>query len=210
MCPLPVDLRVELLDATLQLLGRAGRGATLPVVGVSMSPSLGEGDRIALRFGVEKPRHGSLLVFRQADSLVVHRYLGRVRLGDGTRGYRMRGDGKIDLDAPVPRERLIGQVRAVCHDGEWWDLQRTTARLYARALAWHDLSWSSAAWVALRFDWMCRRVGWTTGCKELVARLDAGVLGLTHRLLFRRVHARLAEPPQGGAEARLGGLGVGE
>ena len=59
-------LEVRLLDAAVDLMGRAGRGGRVQVVGESMRPTLAPGDVLAVDFSPGTPRRGDLLLFRLA------------------------------------------------------------------------------------------------------------------------------------------------
>src|SRR5262249_55860217 len=86
--PEDVDSRV---GDVAELLVRSGGEGTITIRGESMVPTLAAGCAVRVRFGARKPRFGDLIVFRQANYLAVHRYLGPARSGGRPR-LRTRGD----------------------------------------------------------------------------------------------------------------------
>ncbi|HKQ62516.1 MAG TPA: S24/S26 family peptidase, partial [Candidatus Polarisedimenticolaceae bacterium] len=124
----PPGRGVELLDAAVELLGRAGRRGTVRVQGQSMTPTLASGQTLGVEFAPEALRRGDLLLFRQQDYLVVHRLLGPASFPDGRRCWRTRGDGMLALDPPVDPARVVGRVVAVQLGEEWRSLEGRWAR----------------------------------------------------------------------------------
>ena len=175
------ELPVELLDEAVELLGRDGRRGTLPVAGLSMRPTLLEGQLLAVEFRPQRLQRGDILLLRQESGLVVHRLVGRARGADGHRGLRTRGDGTILLDPFMDLAQVKGRVIAVRDARGWRDLRATPARLYGTCVAWHDLFWAAMGAVAARIDPRIR--GW-------MGRLDRALLSVAHRLLFRPLHRR--------------------
>jgi hypothetical protein len=193
----------QLLDALVQLLGESGRGGKVRVLGTSMTPTLREGETLEVEFAPGPLRRGDVLVFRQADYLVVHRLLGRARMGDGRPCLRTRGDGRVALDPPLETKRVVGRVVAVERDGTWRSLRGRGARAYALALAIHDLAWAAlASLVARRADRALRAAGLSAPLHGWTAAADRSVLRVVHALLFDAVHPRIPEPT---SEAARGG-----
>jgi hypothetical protein len=185
---------VRLLDAAVELMGRAGVRGTLQVRGESMTPTLRPGDLVAVDFSQTSLRRGDVLVFRQADYLTVHRLLGTARLPDGSPCLRTRGDGRNRLDPPLDRSRVHGRVFAVLRDGVWRDMRSGGARFYASALATHDLAWAAVGVVAARLDRRTGRAGRRLSLGSATAFIDQKLLALMHRLLFSRFHSRIDRP----------------
>jgi len=190
MIPPRDKLPVQLLDAAVQLLGESGRGGSVRVLGTSMAPTLLEGETLAVEFAPSALRRGDLLLFRQADYLVVHRLLGPARFADGRPCLRTRGDARIALDPPVDPVRVVGRVTAVLRSRSWRSFRGAGARGYALAVAWHDLFWAFAGVVASRADRLLRALrlpgpfhGWT-------AATDRALLHVVHRALFDLLHRR--------------------
>jgi len=193
-------LEVRLLDAAVDLMGRAGRGGRVQVVGESMRPTLAPGDVLAVDFSPGTPRRGDLLLFRQAGYLVVHRLLGPAHFPDGRPSHRTRGDGVIALDPHVDPGDVVGRVTAFRGSGGWRDLRGLGSRGYAWMIAWHDYAWAAAGVLARRLE---RRSGNRVSSFRPVAwvqRVDRLSLILAHRLFFRLLHRRIAEPAFGDAE----------
>lgn len=178
----------QLLDAAVQLLGESGRGGSVRVLGTSMKPTLAEGETLAVEFSPASLRRGDLLLFRQADYLVVHRLLGPARFPDGRPCLRTRGDARIALDPPVDPDRVVGRVTAVLRSRSWRSFRGAGARRYALAVAWHDLFWAFAGVVARRADRLPRALGLPGPLHGWTARADRALLRLAHRSLFDLVH----------------------
>jgi hypothetical protein len=162
----------------------------------SMLPQLEPGRRVVVDFSDDEPERGDILFFEQADYHVVHRFLGPAVLADGRPCLRTRGDLRPELDPPLERSRVLGRVVAMEDaEGAWWDLRGGGGRLYALALALHDLFWAAATVAATGVDRGLRLGG---RLRKRVIGLDQRLLHATHRLFFRRCHVRLARPPAGG------------
>jgi len=187
----------ELVLAAVDLLGRAGRDATVRVRGDSMRPTLRPGQLLAVEFSAEELAVGDLLLFRQGDSLLVHRLLGDARPLDGQRRLRTRGDGVATLDPAVDLERVVGRVTAIEDSDRWLSTRTGAAGAYARCLAWHDRFWAAAAAVAHYPERALGRVRVRLPLRAGVAALDRALLQLIHRLLFRRLHREVPRPETG-------------
>lgn len=177
--------------AAADLLGRSGgHGCIRLRAGAdSMRPTLEPGQRLAVAFGAGTPRRGDILLFRRDGDLVVHRYLGPSRpLPDGGPGLRTRGDACWGLDPKIPPADVVGRVIAVETARGWRGLDGPAARLYARAVAAHDLAWAAAAALA-------RRGG--DGPLAAVAAVDRGLLRVAHAALFAACCRPLRQPPPG-------------
>jgi hypothetical protein len=195
-------LSVEQLDAVVDLMGRTGGGAVLPMQGESMVPLLREGQLIAVDLSPFEPEIGDLLLYRQLDYLVVHRCLGPATREDGHPTLRTRGDACLGLDPPLERARVRGRVVAIEERGRWWYLDGGGARAWALAVALHDLFWAGMGVLARRFDLLPARLGIPLRTEPWAAKIDHVTLGLSHRLLFRRLHRSGTACPPGYTIAR--------
>ena len=166
-----------MLDAAVDLLGRAGQQGVVEVQGASMMPTFRDVPRVAVEFEVGDPSFGDVLVFRQRGILVVHRLIGRGRR------YRMRGDGTIGFDPWLEPSDVVGRVLALEQGERWIDVRGPLARLYGRAVAFHNLFWGGLGAALARWG---GRVGddwrWRLG------RLDQFTLRIAHALFFRLCH----------------------
>jgi len=161
-----------------------------------MVPLLREGQLIAVDLSPREPEIGDLLLYRQLDYLVVHRYLGPATREDGNPILRTRGDACLGLDPPLERSRVRGRVVAIEAQGCWWDLDGGGARAWALTTALHDLFWAGLGTLARRGDAGLGRLGLAMRTEPWVARLDRIGLRYSHRLLFRALHrARPDRPP---------------
>lgn len=188
------DLPPRMLDAAVELIGRTGHLGTLPMEGESMLPILRPGQRVAVEFSLERLDRGDLLLYRQQDYLVVHRLLGTACFPDGRPCLRTRGDNMPGLDPPLDRARVLGRVVAIENDDGWRDLRGAGAKLYALALALHDLAWAVAAVAGSRADGALRRLGVSGGVRRRIEYLDRRLQRWAHSLLFERLHPLCAEP----------------
>jgi hypothetical protein len=195
-------LSVEQLDAVVDLMGRTGGGAVLPMQGESMVPLLREGQLIAVDLSPLEPEIGDLLLYRQLDYLVVHRFLGPATREDGHPTLRTRGDACLGLDPPLDRVRVRGRVVAIEAQGRWWFLDGGGARAWAIAVALHDLFWAGMGTLARRFDALSARLGIPLRTEPWAAKIDQTALRLSHRLFFRRLHRSGADCPAGFTVAR--------
>ena len=153
----------------------------------SMEPTLVGGSSFVAAPLSGEPRPGDLLVFRQADYLVVHRYLGGARFRDGAPCLRTRGDGRSPFDPPLRRADVLARVVAVRRAGAWLSLEGTRARTFARLIAWHDLAWGAMAALARPVK-----------LEGLVAMIDRAVLSLAVALGFRLAHGPAPDPEAAG------------
>ena len=160
-----------------------------------MLPTLEDGQRVAIRPGPRHLERGDLLLFRQVDYLVVHRLLGGTASEDGRPCLRTRGDGKQLFDPPVERSQVKGRVIAIEADGLWWDLRGAGARFYALGLVLHGFIWALAGMLAKRAEGGLRLIGIGSPLQSWVGGADRALLGLIHRLLFKRLHAGSPSPP---------------
>lgn len=191
------QIRRPLLDAAIGLLGEAGIRGVICVQGGSMLPTLDPGAEVEVEFAPPQVRFGDLLVFRQADYLVVHRCLGRGRRRDGIRPLRCRGDGAPALDPPVAPGGVIARVLAVRrHDG-WRTLETVPGRVYGVLMAAHDLAWGAAAAAADRVEGALRRRGVPVPARAVTAAIDRGLLSISDRILFSALHPRRTPPAAG-------------
>ena len=187
-------LPVPSLDAAIALLGRGGRRGILSMVGESMRPTLAPGERVLVEFETRRLERGDLVLYRQVDYLVVHRVLGPASR-DVEPALRTRGDGASSLDPPLDPSRIRGRVRAIERDGTWYLLDSGAARAWALGVALHDLAWASLAGLATVVDRGLARVGLATRVAAMAAACDRALLGVAHRLLFRRLHRTSGDVP---------------
>ncbi len=155
-----------------------------------MRPTILPGRSVRVTFCAGPIRLGDLVVFRQADYLAVHRFLGRTRDPAGVSRLRTRGDGAQKLDPAVEPARIVGRVLALERPDGWWSVDGAVARSYAIAIALHDLFWAVVGSWAARLD---RALG--TGWGRRVGRMDRGLLSFADTVGFRALHARVAPPP---------------
>ena len=186
--------RGKLLEEAVELLASTAGDGIVRVLGESMRPTILPGRRLRVELAPPKIRLGDVILFRQADYLAVHRFLGRVRLQDGRRCLRTRGDGVLALDPAVDPSRVVGTIVSIERVSGWRSLRGVRARAYAVLLAAHDLFWAGVGAIAGRCDGWLKRPGQPAALRARVARVDRWLLEHMDVLLFDRVHARTAEP----------------
>jgi hypothetical protein len=192
--PITDGLPVRLQDEALDLLGQGGDSHICPMQGWSMVPTLKDGQRVAVSLSTDELTRGDLLLFRQVDYLVVHRFLGNTTGPNGEPCLRTRGDGRIALDPPLDPAKVRGVVVAIEDDGYWWDLRGGGAKLYAIGVFLHDFFWAVAGMNARKLEGTLRKIGIALSAVDLAERVDRALLGFVHRLLFKPLHARYTLP----------------
>lgn len=155
----------------------------------SMLPHLRGGDAVLARPLSASPARGDLLLYKQKDYWVVHRFLGPAVAADGRHGLRTRGDGRNVLDPMLGREDVLARVAALRRGGVWRSLEGLGARVYARLMAWHDLFWAAAG-IGLR----------RIGLGRAAAALDLGLLRIFVPVAFPLFHRRTARPDASGPD----------
>jgi hypothetical protein len=160
-----------------------------------MLPTLVDGQRVLIRLGRRHLERGDLLLFRHVGELAVHRFLGWTASPDGRPCLRTRGDGRPLFDPPFESEMVEGRVIAIETGDCWRDLGGAGAKLYALGLVLHCQFWAMAGMLAKRVDGALRLIGILSPLQTWVGRTDRALLGLVHRLLFKRLHARTPSPP---------------
>jgi len=188
------ETRAQILDVAVGVLGASGLSGVVPVTGISMRPTLQDGDRVLGEFHPQEPRHGDVLLFRQDGLLVVHRLIGRQGHRAGKPRLLTRGDGRLLPDPLVDRDRVLGIVVAAERQGEWHGLRGRGARVYGWMLAWHARFWSGVGAVACWFQEVVARTGIRLPLRSLVWRIDQRLLRIADAALFRIVHPRV-DPP---------------
>ena len=155
----------------------------------SMVPHLRGGDAVLAVPSVAVPGPGDLLLFRQQDYWVVHRCLAWASASDGSRCLRTRGDGRNELDPPLPPADVRARIVALRRGGAWRSLQGGPARWYARCVAWHDMFFAAAGVLARK-----------AGLGPAAAAIDRGTLRFWAPLTFPICHRRIAPPAASGSE----------
>jgi hypothetical protein len=186
--------RTKLFQAAVDLLGSSGRKAVIRVEGVSMRPTFPGETRILVDFAARSPAWGDIVLFHQAGSMVVHRFLGRVDSRRFGPCLRTRGDGSSALDPPLMDPDLLGLVVAYRRAGTWYGLDGAGARFWARLTALHDRLWAAIAVFAGRLDRALARFGLPRRLRRLAEFLDRTGLRIGDRLLFRILHRKI-DPP---------------
>ena len=168
------------------------RGAAIVVItegDTSMVPHFSGKDAVLAAPRAARPRPGDLLLYRQGDYWVVHRFLGWTAARDGGEVLRTRGDGRNVLDPLLAPDDVLARVTALRRRGVWHSLESRPARAYALLLAWHDLFWAAAGVAARK-----------AGLGRAVAGVDLFSLRLSVPLAFPLFHRRIANPAVAGPD----------
>ncbi len=190
----PDNQKINLFQAAVELLGSSGRQAVIRVEGVSMAPTFPPDTRILVDFAARSPSMGDIILFHQAGSIVVHRFLARIDSRRYGPCLRTRGDGTQALDPPLADRDLLGRVIACRRCGTWYRLDRSGARLWGVLAALHDHAWAAVGIVMGRLDRIFTRFGVPCRLRPAAEFLDRSGLRLGDRVLFRLLH-RTMEPP---------------
>jgi|SoiMethySBSTD1v2_1073268.scaffolds.fasta_scaffold45136_2 hypothetical protein len=174
-----------LRDEALRLALEASGSAVLTIVASdrSMEPTLYGGDAVLAVPLEGDPVRGDILVFRQNDDLVVHRFLGPARAPDGAPCLRTRGDGRAELDPALFRANVRARVAALRRAGTWRTLEGAGPRLYAALVAWHDLAWAAAIHLSRPL-----------GLSGVPAAADRSLLRLGTAVVLPLAHRRIDAP----------------
>lgn len=136
------DVPPTVVDVALRQWAASAEINLIPVRGNSMRPLLHDGDVVRIEHGVRDIRRGDILVFRQDDGLVVHRFLRRA--GDHSAPlFITKGDNVRHLDVPVAATAVVGRVLSM-RRGEAAERTLDTRgwRLFGRFLALFMLAWA--------------------------------------------------------------------
>jgi hypothetical protein len=112
-----------------------GRSIRFRAAGLSMEPSIREGDLITVAPLAGQVRRGDVLLYRAGQRLLAHRVVGRVRGDDGL--LRMRGDAPGWEEEHVSLADVLGRIEGIERDGRMVSppgpLARRAATLARRA-----------------------------------------------------------------------------
>lgn len=146
----------RVVDAALKLWAQSAEINTIPVRGNSMKPLLHDGDQVRIQHGVRGIAVGDIIVFRQRDTLVVHRVV-RIRLQHATPHFVTKGDNVRHFDPPVLTADVLGKVLAVERGGQSLPVTSRGWRLFGRIVAFTGRLWATP-YSRLR-NWKRDRVG---------------------------------------------------
>jgi signal peptidase I len=112
-----------------------GRIIELPVLSGSMAPGIMPGKNIKIKsVSPDTARRGDIIVYKNGNSLNMHRMLARIPLGNKTVIYQ-KGDA-MRFGSWISRERVVGIVTAIQDDGgNYIDISHPEAKENARRTA---------------------------------------------------------------------------
>lgn len=154
--------------------------------GVSMTPTLREGDLLKIRHtAAGELTFGDIVVFAGAEASVVHRLLCAPRL---RMPLLTKGDNAPGVDRPFAPDRLVGKVCLVRRGDLRIDLEHGWWRWLSRAIALVSLLEAGALWVALaaRRRWYPHgvvRVGLDRRVVRMLSRARRLVIGALLRMV---------------------------
>ena len=112
---------------------RAGHPVAFRVSGISMDPTLHDGDRVTLAaIGPRTPRRGDMIAFRRGEQLVLHRVLSVITGANGDVRYLTAGDGLLYADGLQPATAVIGRVVSVQRASRTWNPDAPLRRVQSR------------------------------------------------------------------------------
>lgn len=124
----------EVVAGAVRDLLAKGHGATFRVAGVSMRPTIREGDLVALGPLDVAARPGEIIMFARGSSLCLHRVLSVVRdEAGGVAGYVTAGDGLLRPDGFQPASAVAGRVLKVHTRERTWSPQDGGQAFVSRA-----------------------------------------------------------------------------
>ena len=118
----------------MDLWEQAGERHTIPITGISMSPTIQDGDRVLVAHGPAGVRRGDVVVFWRDGRLVAHRVLC-IQRGDAGLTFVTKGDSASHLDPLVSADEIVGRVLAV---------ERNDRRMSLDTAAWRTAGWLMA------------------------------------------------------------------
>lgn len=140
------DGPAQLHAAALALWAQHQQPTWITLHGHSMLPLLRPGDQLWVTPAQTTYRRGAVVVCRHASTLVIHRLIGRQRVGAEWH-WLTQGDHCLQPDPPLPAAQLAGKVIAV--------------RRGDQICAIDTLSWRLGGWlIALASRWAGRRGWW--------------------------------------------------
>ena len=100
----------ELFHELSRELIRAGKSFRFRAVGVSMTPTIRNGEILHVeRVRPEELKKGDIVLFREGPNFRAHRL---VRLDRENEIFTTRGDASVEDDASIRREQIVGKVTA--------------------------------------------------------------------------------------------------
>lgn len=124
--------RPELLAPLLRDLAAKDTAGEIPVRGISMCPTLLDGDRARVTPArIEDLRVGDIVVRIEQAGPIIHRLVGWWPAGGGREGWRIltKGDGSRWFDPPIPVEGVVARVIAIVRDDQVRRLDRPGMRI---------------------------------------------------------------------------------
>lgn len=189
--------RERFLSVVAELYSESGKTSVLKVTGMSMRPIFLDGESILVDHTFKDLHIGDIGIFRQNDSLIVHRVLFKERDGEKV-VYRSKGDWVLPFDAPIGSEAVIGRVVSFTRGRKQYDCARAASRVYAKIMALYSIGIAVDGKVAYVLDrtmrfFLGREASGNDGkgkkeirvFRDLVIRIDRMLLMLFHTIFFR-------------------------
>jgi signal peptidase I len=138
------DTGAPIVSAALEAWAAAGKREVIRVSGASMRPMLGSGSKVLVQFGATEYRVGDIVVFRQGETLTIHRIV-RITYRHGDEMYETKGDSSFNLDPSLLNERdAIGKVVGIVRGGRTVSVESGWPWHAGRALAYLSYNVGSA------------------------------------------------------------------
>jgi len=107
--------RTDVLADVIASVLADGCHARLRVNGRSMTPTICDGDALAL--AAPTVREGNIVLFRRGDRLIAHRIVEVVPAAAGTVTVVTRGDASTSCDPPIAADAILATVAGVERSG---------------------------------------------------------------------------------------------
>jgi signal peptidase I len=103
-----------MIEALWELWAKMGRQPRMRMITGSMQPLIKEGDELHIELQPKVIHLGEVLIYRHRGQFIAHRLVDIRQSGEKER-FILKGDAILNLDPPLPRERIIGRV--ICVEG---------------------------------------------------------------------------------------------
>lgn len=129
----------KLLSVISELWSEADKKSVVKVAGISMQPLLLSGESILVDHSARDLKFGDIGVFNKDAMTIVHRVLGKKKVGEKT-VYKTKGDWLLYMDDPFESNAIMGKVAFINRKGKRFNLNLTGSIIYSKILAFYSLS----------------------------------------------------------------------
>lgn len=138
------EASAPIVSAALEAWAVAGKREVIRIAGASMRPMLGNGSRVLVQFGAQDFRVGDVVVFRQGDTMTIHRIV-RITYRYSDAMFHTKGDGSFNFDPDLLNERdAIGKVVGIVRNERVINIESGFLWIVGRVLAFFSYLFGSA------------------------------------------------------------------